>query len=133
MIHGAYVIMVVEHISNKEKVILLGAILQGAAQVITHPNGFNIIPEKGAAGAASQLWLQSCDASHVCVQRNTVRAITLYLQNRDTLQQIGQETLPGGSLFGAEIRVLVDAESKIKIERAPVKKSPLPLQQSLQA
>ena len=69
MIHGAYVIMVVEHISNKEKVILLGAILQGAAQVITHPNGFNIIPEKGAAGAASQLWLQSCDASHVCVQR----------------------------------------------------------------
>ena len=45
MIHGAYVIMVVEHISNKEKVILLGAILQGAAQVITHPNGFNIIPE----------------------------------------------------------------------------------------
>ena len=34
MIHGAYVIMVVEHISNKEKVILLGAILQGAAQVI---------------------------------------------------------------------------------------------------
>jgi len=133
MIHSAYEIMVVEHISNKEKVILLGAILQGAAQVITHSNGFNIIPGKGAAGAAIQLWLQSCDASHICVQRNTVRAITLYLQNRDMLQQIGQETLPGGSLFGADIRVHVDAKSKIKIERASVKKSPQPLQQSLQA
>ncbi|GAB3215487.1 hypothetical protein GCM10027295_11330 [Pseudaeromonas pectinilytica] len=45
MIHGAYVIMVVEHISNKEKVILLGAILQGAAQVfrlITDPVGVNV-------------------------------------------------------------------------------------------
>ena len=37
--------MVVEHISNKEKVILLGAILQGAAQVfrlITDPVGVNV-------------------------------------------------------------------------------------------
>ena len=45
MIHGAYVIMVVEHISNKEKVILLGAILQGAAQVfrlITDLVGVNV-------------------------------------------------------------------------------------------
>ena len=88
MIHGAYVIMVVEHISNKEKVILLGAILQGAAQVITHPNGFNIIPEKGASGAAIQLWLQSCDASHVCVQRNTFRAITLYLGSPQKTEKI---------------------------------------------
>ena len=68
-----------------------------------------------------------------CVDAYAVRAITLYLQNRDTLQQIGQETLPGGSLFGADIRVHVDAKSKIKIERASVKKPPLPLQQSLQA
>jgi hypothetical protein len=132
LVFNASISMVNERISTKEKVILLGAILQSSAQVISRPGGFEIIPGKGVDGAAVQLWLQCCEASQICVQRNTVRAITVYLLNREMFQRIGQDTLPGGPLCGTEIQIHVGAESKIRIERPPVNSRSLANWQSLQ-
>jgi hypothetical protein len=99
--------MTKEVISTRERVILLRSILSGAAQVVEHSERFEIIPFENRAGQVVKLWIECCKSSNINLQTQTVRAITIYLQNRQVLHKLNIDRQFGGSLHGSTLNLRV--------------------------